>query len=64
MKIRKFLLASTFLVGLTLSEPAKADPVTLIASGASALGFTEFAAFVGSFFGRLVVTAGLTAVAS
>lgn len=64
MKIRKFLLASTFLVGLTISEPAKADPVSLIASGASALGFTEFAAFVGSFFGRLVVTAGLTAVAS
>lgn len=68
MKIRKFLLASTFLVGLTFSEPAKADPVSLVVSAvstvASAVGLTSVSTFIGSFFGRVVVTAALVAASS
>ena len=63
--MRKFLLASTFLTTLVFAQPAAADPVSLIIAGASYFGASATTvAFLGSFVGRLIITAGLTLVSS
>ena len=63
--MRKFLLASTFLTTLVFAQPAAADPVSLIIAGASYFGAgPSFLAFLGSFPGRLIITAGLALVSN
>ena len=63
--MRKFLLASTFLTTLVFAQPAAADPVSLIIAGASYFGASATTvAFLGSFVGRVIITAGLTLAAN
>jgi len=63
--MRKFLLASTFLTTLVFAQPAAADPVSLIIAGASYFGASATTvAFLGSFVGRIIITAGLALVSN
>ena len=63
--MRKFLLASTFLTTLVFAQPAAADPVSLIIAGASYFGASATTvAFLGSFVGRIIITAALALVSN